>query len=310
MCIPQNRAIAAVMSKLIFPISAALGLSLLTLGSLANPTPADPADPTSPTAQSFPAPLAQTRLSPPVPPLPYPVPPARPPGDTGITGLIPAVTDDLGVGHLRPRDLSFLDAADWPDSPYLGANWLQAAAVPIYIEPNGIHWGWLMSGWLIPNGQPAIALGTDATFSMLHTYYALYSFPVTQMREDGWFQFQYTSAGSAWAHVDHLNLGRIDLTVETWEERFLAVGWVEFRRHGLSQPLREAPDDAGNSIVNLIGPNSIIEPLAFTGDWMQVRVTQPTDGCISLPGAATQEGWMRWRNAENQSLVWYPPQGC
>ncbi|MDB9526617.1 hypothetical protein PN498_11495 [Oscillatoria sp. CS-180] len=253
--------------------------------------------------------LAQSRVSPPVPPLPSPLPTATPPTESGIVGLSPEPTDDIGVGHLRPRDLSFLETENWTDSPYLGANWLQAAAIPIYTEPDGSHWGWIISGWLVPNGQEPLALGRDASFSMLHTYYSLFSFPVTQIQDDGWFEFQYTPAGKAWAHVDHLNLGRIDLAVETWENRFLDMGWVEFRNHGLSQSLKAVPDDSA-TILGLVGPDSFIETLAFDGDWMQVRVTQPTSACQQLPGAVTQEGWMRWRNSEQQSLIWFPPKGC
>lgn len=261
-------------------------------------------------AAAIPTPVAQARVSPPVPPLPDPLPEAQSPSAEGIVGLSPQPSDDIGVGHLRPQDLAFLEDPDWTDSPLLGANWLRSAAIPIYREPNGDHWGWILSGWLIPNGQPAIALGRDASFYMLHTYYDLYSFPVHEIREDGWFQFQYTSAGKAWAHVDHLNLGTVDLAIETWQNRFLDMGWVEFRRHGLSQSLEATPDASDRNILGLIGPNSFIEPLAFEGDWMQVRVTQPADGCTFLPGAVTQEGWMRWRTPASQSLVWYPPRGC
>jgi hypothetical protein len=225
-------------------------------------------------------------------------------------GLSPEPGDDIGVGHLRPRDLSFLEAEDWTESPYLGADWLQAAAIPIYTEPNGSHWGWIISGWLVPNGQTPLALGRDASFSMLHTYYDLFSFPVNQIREDGWFQFQYTPVGKAWAHVDHLNLGRVDLAIETWQNRFVDLGQVEFRNHGVSQSLQAVPNDADGRILGLVGTNSFIEPIAFEGDWMRVRVTQPTDGCTFLPGAVTQEGWMRWRNEDDESLIWYPPQGC
>ncbi|MBE7382623.1 MAG: hypothetical protein F6J95_014570 [Leptolyngbya sp. SIO1E4] len=253
--------------------------------------------------------LAQNRTSPPVPPLPEVLPEEMPPDEAGIVGLSPEPLEDIGIGHLRPKDLSFLAEPDWTNSPYLGANWLQLAAVPIYVEPEGAHWGWLVNGWLIPNGQEPIAIGRDATFLMLHTYHALFSFPVTEIREDGWFQLQYTPAGTAWAHIDHLNLGSTELTVERWEDRFLAKGWIEFRRHGLSQPLRPEPTD-DEAILSLIGPDSFIEPIAFDGDWMQVRVTQPTNGCEFLPASRTQEGWMRWRGLESQSLIWYPPQGC
>ena len=254
--------------------------------------------------------LAQTRNTPPVPPLPDPLPTPRTPAIEGIVGLMPAPEADLGVGHLRPQDLSFLEAAEADTQVMLGAGWLQAAAIPIYIEPDGSHWGWIINGWLVPNGQPPIALGQDASFLMLQTYSELSSFPVTQVREDGWFQFQYTPAGRAWAHVDHLNLGRVDLAVEAWENRFVEIDHLEFRQHGLSQSLYNAPAETQASILGLVGPNSVIQPLTFEGDWMRVQVTQPADGCASLPGAVTQEGWMRWRSEEQEPLVWLASQDC
>lgn len=254
--------------------------------------------------------LAQNRTPPPVPPPPNPVPSSRVPSAAGIVGLVPEDVSDIGVGHLRPQDLSFLTAADEDSQSLLGAGWLQSAAIPIYIEPNGTHWGWIINGWLVPNGQSPIALGQDATFLMLQTDFDLLSFPVTQIREDGWFQFQYTPAGTAWAHVGHLNLGAVDLAIESWENRFVDVGQVEFRPHGLSQSLYAVPGEAAEGILGLVGPNSFIQPLVFEGDWMLVEVTQPTDGCTFLPGAVTQEGWMRWRNGNEGSLVWFAAKGC
>lgn len=302
--------LAAVMGKKVTPLSTLLGICLVTSWHLTGQAAPTQTQTSVALPQVTTFDLAQARTSPPVPPLPEPLPRAQAPAVEGIVGLSPEPTDDIGVGHLRPRDLSFLEAPDRLESPYLRANWLQSAAIPIYIEPNGSHWGWIIRGWLIPNGQSPIALGSDASFSMLHTDFELFSFPVTQIREDGWFQFQYTPAGNAWAHVDHLNLGQLDLAIETWQNRFLEMGRVVFRRHGLSQSLQTTPDESESDILGLVGPDSFIEPLAFEGDWMRVRVTQPTDGCTSLPGAVTQEGWMRWRDTTNQPLVWYPPKGC
>jgi len=252
--------------------------------------------------------LAQ-RLTPPLPPLPNPLPEMNEPSVEGILGLEPTPTDELGVGHLRPSDLTAAEALQTLSDRYTGASWLQATAFPIYVEAEGQHWGWIVNGWLVPNGQSPIALGRDASFLMLQTYADLFSFPVTEIRDDGWFQFKYTSAGTAWAHIGHLNVGRVDLAVERWEDRFLDVERVQFRQHGLSRPLRAvAAND--EEILGLIGPDSLIEPIAFDGDWMQVRVTQPVDGCETLPGSRTQEGWMRWRDVDNRSLIWYPPEGC
>lgn len=268
-----------------------------------------PAAATPVTPTTIPLLLTQTAETPPVPPLPSQLPEAIQPTSEGIVGLFPEPSANLGIGHLRPRDLSELLDAQETESIYLGAGWLQAAAIPIHTAPGGNHWGWLVNGWLIPNGQAPIAIGRDATFSMLQTYDSLFSFPVLEMRDDGWFRLQYTPAGTAWAHLDHLNLGSIDLTIERWEDSFLATELIQFRRHGLSKPLHPTPTDE-EAILGLVGPDSLIEAIAVEGDWMQVRVTQPTNGCEILSGARTQEGWLRWRNPDNQLLVWYPPQGC
>ena len=308
---PSMLAITAVMKKRITKLSTIIGVCLIFLGAASQAISASLVESHAPELETTSMTVAQARSSsPPVPPLPNPLPTAQAPSVEGIMGLTPEPTADIGIGHLRPQDLSFLENPDSVNRRYLGANWLRAAAIPIYTEPNGLHWGWIISGWLIPNNEEPIALGSDASFSMLRTYQDLFSFPVTQVRQDGWFQFQYTPVGKAWAHIDHLNLGRIDLAIESWEKRFLEMGRVEFRQHGLSQALQETPDVSATAILGLIGPESLIEPVAFYGDWMRVRVTQPTADCTPLPGAVTQEGWMRWRNTSNELLVWYPPKEC
>jgi hypothetical protein len=254
-----------------------------------------------------------TAAVPPVPPMPETIPNPINPDPTGIVGLVPDPDDPIGVGHLRPKDIDTLAAADNSNptgtgSPTFDANWLRGVALPIYNAPNGDNWGWIINGWLIADGYEPIAIGRDAAFSMLQTYYETYTFPVLEVREDGWFRFQYTPAGTAWAHTSQLDLGQIDLTIETWEDRFAEVGWVKFRRHGVSQPLRPEPSSS-SSLISLISPDSYIEAIEFKDDWMRVRVTQPVEGCDILPGATTSEGWMRWREA-GESLVWYPAKGC
>ena len=279
-----------------------LGLGAL-LGTMLGPRALSQSLPTQPTV------LAQAATRLPAPALPNSIPEPQPPHAQGIVGRSSDPDINLGIGYLRPQNLDFLNQPDWPASPYLEANWLQAIALPIYAEPDDIPWGWLINGWLVIDTHDPMLVGRDASFLMVQTHYALRSFPVLEVREDGWFRFQYTSAGSAWAHQDHLNLGEIALTIETWPDHFLATGWIEFLRHGISQPLRTRPS-SDDPILNLVGPDSFIEPLAFEGDWMRVRITQPTDGCVFLPGYRTQEGWMRWRNNQQQVLVWHPPRGC
>lgn len=245
----------------------------------------------------------------PLPPLPTDVPEAVSPDPAGLVGLYPTQAAELGIGHLRPKDLSSLQDSNWPNSPLLNANWLRGVALPLYAQPGGEPWGWFVNGWLMVDQNPPLAVGRDATFTMLHTYYGLYTFPVMEIRQDGWFRIQYTPLGSAWAHVSHLNAGTTELALETWEERFLAAGSIEFRSHGVSQALMPQPGGV-STLQALIGPNSLIQPLEFEGDWVRVRVTQPVDACSPLPGADTKEGWVRWRSRDLNSLVWFPPEGC
>ncbi|MEM6592078.1 MAG: hypothetical protein AAF651_09490 [Cyanobacteria bacterium P01_C01_bin.73] len=245
----------------------------------------------------------------PVPPLPENLPeePFSPDGQ-GILGLYPEAEDDVGVGHLRPANLAFFESED--DSEALrGAGWLSQIAIPLYVGPEGEHWGWLIRGWLIPNGYDPIAVGRDASFVMLHTFYDLFSFPVVEIRPDGWFRFQYSSAGTVWAHQSHLNLGQMAMEVEPWEERFAEVSQIYFRNTGAVYALRSEPD-SDRPLIASIGSDSFIEPIEVDGDWMRVRVSQPATGCELLPEARTDEGWMRWRTGQQGIRVWFPALGC
>ena len=244
-----------------------------------------------------------------VPPLPEEIPNSVEPSPNGIVGLSPGPDDEIGIGHLRPQDLSSLDGEDWIDSSILNAKWLRGIALPIYVGPGADHWGWLLNGWLIPNGSEPIAVGRDATFAMVQPRRGLYTFPVMEIRDDGWFRFQYTPAGTAWAHLSQLDLGQNTLVVETWPDWMGEVGRVNFRKHGASQPLRPEPTTSA-SLQSLVGPNSLIEPLEIRDDWMRVRVTQPANGCQALPGASTEEGWMRWQDNDALPLIWFPTDGC
>ncbi|HEY9763316.1 MAG TPA: hypothetical protein V6D07_12375, partial [Trichocoleus sp.] len=174
----------------------------------------------------------------PVPSFPDTVPEAISPDETGLVDLDPRPQSNLGIGHLRPEDLSFQQSMSRESSALSNANWLRGVALPIYARPGDRQpWAWLINGWLIIGQSQALAVGKDAAFSMLRTYDDLYTFPVMESRPDGWFRFQYTSAGTAWLHVSHLQLGAVELTWETWEEHFLSTGSVAYRKHGLSQAL-------------------------------------------------------------------------
>ncbi|MGG6240471.1 hypothetical protein ACQ4N7_17740 [Nodosilinea sp. AN01ver1] len=242
----------------------------------------------------------QDPSSPAIPPLPDPVPAAIDPDEAGIISLSPAPNDDIGLGLLRPTG---------PNAPLLGAEWLRGVALPIYPTPESEPWGWLINGWLIPNGADPLAIGRDAAFSMVQTDQQLYTFPVLEVRPDGWFRFQYTPAGTAWAHTSHLALGNVPLAIETWEASMKNAARIQFRRPGLSQPMRLAPTGTA-PLQALVGPNSIIQPLDLDGDWLRVRVTQPAQGCTPLPGSSTAEGWVRWRSDTDVPLIWFSATDC
>lgn len=239
------------------------------------------------------------------PPLPTPPPEPISPNATGIIGLIPAPNDNIGVGHLRPVNLLSTDAMD----TLSGASWLRDVALPIYPSPDSAHWGWLINGWLVPNGASPLAIGRDAAFSMVQTEQQIYTFPVLEIRPDGWFRFQYTPAGAAWAHTSQLELGNRSLTVETWESSMQTASRIAFRRPGLAQPMRLAPSGTA-PLQALVGSNSIIQPLDLEGDWLRVRVTQPAQGCAPLPGSSISEGWVRWRSDADIPLVWFSSTDC
>lgn len=243
------------------------------------------------------------------PPLPTDIPEAVVPPNNGIVGLIPGPEDNLGMGLLQPRDLSFLDTTAWEDNPMAYGRWLRSVAIPLYVSPSGDPWGWLVNGWLIIDGYEPIAIGQDASFAMVEAHRGLYSFPVLELRSDGWFRFQYTPAGSAWAHTDHLEGGAVALALQPWEDVLATAPQIRFRRHGLSQSLRAEPT-ATSPLQFLVAPNSHLRPLAINGDWVQVEVTQPVQGCTALPGHTTETGWLRWRDDAQTLLVWTVPAGC
>ncbi len=282
---------------------ALVGLLLTTLGvstsALAQVQPT-----TQPTAVQ-----GQPRSQPAVPLRPDLVPDAIVPETAGITSLPTYPSRDSGVGHLRPDDLTSLTGPSWPQSPLLQAGWLQSVALPIYPSPGSDHWGWMINGWLIPNGAKPLAIGRDAAFSMMLTEPRIYTFPVLEVRPDGWFRFQYTAAGEAWAHTSHLGLGAISLTIEPWSAYVRDASRVAFRRPGLSQPMRVNPSTTA-PLRALVGSNSLIQPLDMDGDWLRVRVIQPVQGCVPLPGASTEEGWVRWRDEARNPLMLVPTDGC
>lgn len=238
-------------------------------------------------------------IEPPTAPAPKPTPFS--PSVTGIVNLSESNDEAvMSIGHLRPQDVDSLSEDN--------VSWLSSVILPLYVSPGGDHWGWIYQGWLVPDGQAYLAIGRDAGFAMVKPYENLYTFPVLENREDGWLRVQYTPGGSAWVHASQLALGDTPLVFESWAERLEAQASVYFLDTMVAQALRSRPEPA-NNLLSLVAADSLIEPLDFAGDWMRVRVTRPTAACEPLTGATVTEGWMRWRSEEQESLVWYRPDG-
>jgi hypothetical protein len=235
-----------------------------------------------------------------LPDAPTPPPTAFAPVASGIVDLSARTDAIRSVGQLRPVNVQAQSG-----NP---VGWLGSVVLPLYNSPGGEHWGWIYQGWLIPKGQTYLAIGRDASFAMVRAYENIYTFPVLEAREDGWFRVQYTTGGSAWAHASHLELGSVPLAVEGWETVLGAQSSLYFLNRGEAQALRSQPT-AANNLLTWVPAGSLIEPLQFQDDWMQVRVTRPVSTCRPLAGATVSEGWMRWRGEGNESLVWYRPDG-
>ena len=262
-------------------------------------TDANPADTSQ--AQISQAQISQAQpdvpaIAPPTNPLPAPTP--FTPSIAGITDLSRGAEAIRSLGQLRPRNVEALADDD--------VSWLSDVILPLYVSPGGEHYGWIYQGWLIPKGQTYLAIGRDAGFAMVRAYENLYTFPVLEARPDGWFRVQYSPTGSAWAHSSQLELGDVPLAVEGWEAQLRSQKSVYFLETDEAQALRSQPESANNMLA-MIPSGSLIEPLEFQGDWMQVRVTRPASACRALTGATVTQGWMRWRGEERESLVWYRP---
>ena len=244
--------------------------------------------------------LNSTRGNTITPPLPTSISTPFYPELSGIVNLYSnAENAILSVGHLRPRHVEGL-ASD-------SVNWLTSVSLPLYASPGGAHWGWIYKGYLV-QGETALAIGRDAGFAMVKPYENLYTFPVLDIREDGWFQVQYTTGGSAWSHTSQLEVGDMPLVVERWELLLSSQPALYFLEQTEAQALRSQPQEAVN-MLSFVAADSLIEPISIVGDWMRVRVTRPTSLCEPLTGSTVTEGWMRWRGKNNESLVWYNPDG-
>jgi len=185
--------------------------------------------------------------------------------------------------------------------------------LPLHDAPGEAPWGWFADGWLIEPGRRESRPILVGTQGMVETEYEATSFIVLAQRSDDWLRIRFGKPagardGTAWVHRCHL--ARESLAFERWEDRLLSdeISPLFFRDEA-PQALFERPEDDSPQVMRIAGDYHL-EPLGFEGDWMRVRVKQPSDNCNQPEGVKTYEGWVRWRSAAKGPLVWYHTRGC
>jgi len=204
----------------------------------------------------------------------------------------------LGIGRLKLQGR---------ESPW---DWWLRVEIPLYGTPASVPWGWYKNGWILDSDGREAA----GTSGMIETEYERMSFVVLEDRPDGWIRLRYGKpfrgqGGVAWTHRCHLE--EQGLRFESWEERFLSdeISPLHFRsrvRHALrTNPAESAPR------AHWIGEDHDLEPLEIAGEWMRVRVTEPSVYCAGdeTRGEA-HEGWVRFRSDDKGPWVWYFTRGC
>lgn len=89
-------------------------------------------------------------------------------------------------------------------------------------------------------------------------------------------------------------------------------GWPLYFRTDVRHALRSEPavESERRLWIPVARHEYLLEPLEIWGDWMRVRVKQPSDHCWDPPEVRVDEGWVRWRGPERGPWVWYHSRGC
>lgn len=232
-------------------------------------------------------------------------PPAQPLSEATLFSWADLSEADLGVGFLAPAS-----------TPADASQWTRQMALPLFDEPDGQQSGWLVNGWVkktdAENPVPLTALG------MVEAAPDLLAFIVLARDRAGWIRFRYDKPepqndGTAWTHENHLALGGTALQLRLWQTELLKPQYAPlfFRNPKASHALREAPALNGR-LITWIGRSHDLEPLEARGDWMKVRVTQPSVRCRPDRSVKTRthEGWTRVRHPESGLWIWYHTEPC
>jgi hypothetical protein len=189
----------------------------------------------------------------------------------------------------------------------------------LFAEPGGKPWGWIVNGWIADLTHPGEVPAPLGTTGLVETAYETATFIVLEARDDGWLRFRYARPdstgpdGTAWTPACALSLGAVAIRYQPWSERLMQteIGPLHARDERLPTTLYAEPTPDAPVRATLTGFDYHLEPLEIRGDWMRVRLKQPSDYCgePETPPAVT-EGWIRWWSSERGPLVWYYTRGC
>lgn len=228
---------------------------------------------------------------------------APPPGS--YDRLMPHQTGlPLGVGFLRGD-------GDGPVS-----EWHRHVRLPLFREPGQDGpFGWITDGWLVELEDTSVR--PFGTSGLVETDYESPSAIVYEIDSTGWIRFRYLpeESGTAWTHECFFDLGDDAVSVSTWEERLTSeLISPLFFRDEVPHALRAQPraDSERLRSVPASPAEYHLEPLEIRGDWMRVRVVQPSDYCADPADATARrsEGWVRWRDDDIGPWLWYYTRGC
>jgi hypothetical protein len=206
----------------------------------------------------------------------------------------------LGIGHLYSTEVR-----DY------GAEWVSRIALPLHAEPEREPWGWIVQGWVVEDGEE---LPFDMA-GMVETSYEVLSLIVVEERGE-WLRFRFggpqaRDSGFAWVRLDELVLGPDSVVYQTWPDLFMSdlIGPLHFRGQEGPWPLYAQPA-ATEAMHRVMTRDHAIEPLEVQGEWLRVRVTEPSNYCADPERVAVTEGWLRWWTPTRGPEVWYNTRGC
>lgn len=153
---------------------------------------------------------------------------------------------------------------------------------------------------------------------LVETSYETSSLILSGWKGEGWIRLSLETPCNAdgeglWSHLSLLGAGGQTLIAERWDTFFFRddISPLTFRQDEIPHALRVGPD-AGAARVTWIGQHHAIEPLEINGDWMRVRVHQPSNYCIAPEDwtGRADEGWIKWRDDQKGPWVFHSSRGC